>query len=46
MVNTKKFSKTRKNSFKKRNNKLNTQKGGIFSIKTPQFLKKNTRKMY
>ena len=40
MANTKQFSKTRKNSFKKRNNKLNTQKGGIFSIKTPQFLKK------
>jgi hypothetical protein len=40
MANTKKFSKTRKNSFKKRNNKLNTQKGGIFGIKTPQFLKK------
>jgi len=30
MGNTKKFSKTRKNSFKKRNNKLNTQKGGIY----------------
>ena len=29
MANTKKFSKTRKNSFKKRNNKLNTQKGGL-----------------
>ena len=29
MANTKQFSKTRKNSFKKRNNKLNTQKGGI-----------------